>query len=635
MPAVLLVVPPCHEVPRPSIGVSLLKAALARSGIACDVLYLNLRFAELAGAEFYGDLTETAVSYRALVGEWIFTGDLFGEQAPDPQAYLDEVLGGQLGRDAGPAFLERVQELRGQATAFLDHAMEEVAWERYAMVGASSTFQQNCASLALLRRVKQRYPGISTVMGGANCDGAMGAALHELFPFVDYVCSGEGDRVFPLLVEKVLAGESADGLPGIFARGGLNLAGDETRAPLVLDLDHLPYPDYEDYFAQLAASGLGASASPVLCFETSRGCWWGEKHQCTFCGLNGGGLTYRSKSPGRALDELDILIDRYGVRVVGLTDNILDPGYFETFIKSLADRDRPPSLFYETKANLTREQLRLLVRAGVDDIQPGIESLSTPILRLMNKGVTALQNVRLLKWCAELGIMPHWNLLYGFPGEGPAEYERMAALVPSLTHLEPPKMGAIRIDRFSPFFKQPDVYGFVNVRAAPPYRHLYPFPAADLDRLAYHFQYEYADGRDPERYTLALQQAVAEWNAIRGTARLEQYLIDDRLEIEDTRPAAVNGATVLRGPARLAYLALDAGASVPAVRAALERTLGKHAPDAEQIERWLEEWLAARLVMREGPRYLSLAVDSTDRLQLLAERLAARAAVTTGDQRLA
>ena len=38
---------------------------------------------------------------------------------------------------------------------------------------------------------------------------------------------------------------------------------------------------------------------------------------------------------------------------------------------------------------------------------------------LMKKGVTELQNVRLLKWCAELGIVPNWALMYGFPGEDP------------------------------------------------------------------------------------------------------------------------------------------------------------------------------------------------------------------------
>ena len=68
----------------------------------------------------------------------------------------------------------------------------------------------------------------------------------------------------------------------------------------------------------------------------------------------------------------------------------------------------------------------LLARAGVRSIQPGIESFSDSVLRLMRKGVTGLQNVQLLKWCRELGLRPYWNLLWGFPGEDPQEYARMA-----------------------------------------------------------------------------------------------------------------------------------------------------------------------------------------------------------------
>ena len=64
-------------------------------------------------------------------------------------------------------------------------------------------------------------------------------------------------------------------------------------------------------------------------------------------------------------------------------------------------------------------------------LQPGIESLSTPILLLMRKGVTAFQNVRLLKWCAEYGIHVFWNVIYGFWGELPEEYARLARLTPS------------------------------------------------------------------------------------------------------------------------------------------------------------------------------------------------------------
>ena len=59
----------------------------------------------------------------------------------------------------------------------------------------------------------------------------------------------------------------------------------------------------------------------------------------------------------------------------------------------------------------------------------------------MRKGTTALQGVRFLKWARELGLHVVWNLLWGVPGEDPAEYGRIAGLVPLLTHLQPPAHG--------------------------------------------------------------------------------------------------------------------------------------------------------------------------------------------------
>jgi ribosomal peptide maturation radical SAM protein 1 len=625
MSRVLLVVPPFHQLFIPAIGVSLLKAALARIDVSCDVLYLNLKFAERIGAKLY---TRIAVGGRhpALVGEWIFAGDLFGDAAPDPQRYLDDVLLGRYGDAYDRAQTAQLAELRARVPAFLDVVMDRVAWDQYAVVGATSTFQQNCASLALLRRLKARHPEILTVMGGANCEGAMGGALHRLFPCVDYVCSGEADRVFPELVRRLLAGESPRGLPGIFARGEISLLGDQTHAPMVLALDQLPYPDYDDYFRQLVASPLAAVETPLLPFQTSRGCWWGAKHHCKFCGLNGGGMDYRSKSPQRALEEIDYLVDRYGVRNVYAVDAILDFRYFDTVVRELAERPRPPRLFYETKSNLTRAQLRLLARAGVKFLQPGIESLSTPTLRLMDKGVTGLQNVRTLKWCAEVGIQPEWNFLYGFPGEEADEYQRLAELVPSLTHLQPPAGGGrVRVDRFSPYFDEAAANGLMNLRASIAYPHVYPFPPADLDRLAYYFDYDYADGREPERYAAPLSAAIVVWQAQGATARLELRDAGDRLELHDTRPAAVRPLTTLEGPARLAYLALDAGNTADGVRAALQEELEDASP-AGEIAGWLEAWRRDRLVMQEGARHLSLATNPAERVQLPVERFLAQLA---------
>src|SRR5262249_52378449 len=159
------------------------------------------------------------------------------------------------------------------------------------------------------------------------------------------------------------------------------------------------------------------------------------------------------KSPERALTELTELVDRYDTRYFDSVDNIIDLRYFRNVLPRLAEMQLEVELFYETKANLRKEQVRLLREAGVVQIQPGIESLNSSVLRLMRKGVSALQNIQLLRWCAEYMVQPFWNLLAGFPGEDPADYARQAELVPLLTHLPPPSgLSLIRLDRFSPLF---------------------------------------------------------------------------------------------------------------------------------------------------------------------------------------
>src|SRR3954451_13372676 len=127
MSRVLLVVPPFYQVFTPALGVSLLKAALARDGIPCDVLYANIRYAEPIGPRLYTRIAGEG-RFDALVGEWLFAGDLFGERAPDPAAYLDDVL---LGRFAGEFDREFVAELRGlrsEVPAFLDDVLAQVEW---------------------------------------------------------------------------------------------------------------------------------------------------------------------------------------------------------------------------------------------------------------------------------------------------------------------------------------------------------------------------------------------------------------------------------------------------------------------------------------------------------------------------
>ena len=246
--------------------------------------------------------------------------------------------------------------------------------------------------------------------------------------------------------------------------------------------------------------------------ETARGCWWGERSHCTFCGLNGTTMTFRSKSPERAFHELALLRRRYGAAVFSVVDDILDLRYFDSVIPMLAAAKLGIEFFWEIKANLTDRQVRALRDAGVAYVQPGIESLNDHVLELMKKGTTSFRNIELLKWCKEYGIKPMWNLLYGFPGETAADYDETIETIHAIWHLDPPTgYGPIRLDRFSPYHEDPAAFGMVGVRPLGPFPFLYPFPHETVMEIAYYFDFDYSDGRTDDVYAadaVALTRSV-------------------------------------------------------------------------------------------------------------------------------
>jgi ribosomal peptide maturation radical SAM protein 1 len=342
--------------------------------------------------------------------------------------------------------------------------------------------------------------------------------------------------------------------------------------------------------------------------ETSRGCWWGQKHHCTFCGLNGAAMTYRSKSPERALEEIVELSRRYGRLDFNVVDNILDQAYFHSVLPRLAElrgQGFDFTFFYEVKANLSRAQLVALRDAGVRNIQPGIESLSTPILKLVRKGVSALHNIRLLKWCAELGVEPVWNLIYGFPGEPKADYDAMAELAPRLRHLHPPGLARLRLQRFSPYHQSPEAFGMKLTGPMGYYSHVYPEEAAA--RLAYEFAFDYADGADPEGYTSALAHEVETWNKAwrRGSPSLRWRRGPDFAEIIDCRDGG-RRLTQLDGAQAAVFAAIDGGATPAQAARALSKADPGDRPVGE-IRAFLDDLVERGLAYRENGVYLGLA----------------------------
>jgi hypothetical protein len=177
-----------------------------------------------------------------------------------------------------------------------------------------------------------------------------------------------------------------------------------------------------------------------------------------FCGLNGSFMQFRGKSPTQFFDEIIRLVERHQVLDMYVVDNILDMGYLNTLLPRLAESGYDLRMHYEIKANLRRDQLTALAGAGLVSVQPGVENLSTRVLKIMEKGVTGCQNVRLLRDAVTAGLAPAWNYLYGFPGELPEDYLPLVEQFPALHHLPPlDVVTRIVVERFSPYFNRPEL----------------------------------------------------------------------------------------------------------------------------------------------------------------------------------
>ncbi|HEX8694755.1 MAG TPA: RiPP maturation radical SAM C-methyltransferase [Longimicrobium sp.] len=602
---VLLVNMPFGGADRPAIGISTLKAGLTARGIPCDIRYLNFVFAELVGPQLYQWFSDRG-SHMIFAGEWMFASEFFGEELPPEQHFFQHLRDD---RKVDDHTLETVRQMRRVVRPFLDHCLESVNWPQYDMVGFTSTFEQNLASLALAHAIKCRHPQIAIVMGGANCEGSMGEALHRHFPYLDYVFTGAADHTFPQFVERVFQGEDFRDIPGIaFRENGESRTTGPTRG--VEDLDTVPFPDYDDYFAQMAGTRIPHELAVRLQIETSRGCWWGMKHHCTFCGMNAAHMRFRSKSKDRVLDELTHLVGRYRIRGIDAVDAIMDMEYFRGTLQELRDRRLDLSLFYELKANLRKPQVQLLAEAGVTLVQPGIESFHSRILKLMSKGANGLQNIQLLKWCRQFGVEPTWNLLYGFPGERAEDYEEQLETLRSLTHLSPPRgSGRLRMDRFSPHFERWRDFGFTNVRPLQAYRYIYPFSSDVTFEIAYFFDYDYADGLNPSSYIGPTEAQLVLWReaALRG-ASLTLALAGDGVMLITDRRGVVERRFALQGWQKEVYAFCEQARPARAVQRLVEQQAGEHAPPADEVAGFLAEMVRKRLMVQDGDWFLSLAV---------------------------
>jgi ribosomal peptide maturation radical SAM protein 1 len=612
-PRVALVSMPWAPVSEPSLGLALLKQQLSDEDVEARVFHFNLGLLR----HLTGHAYQQIASCWGL-NEFVFTGVLDDHWSEDQVSCMmerciantrfDEDLAFPNATELGEALLELRHTIVPQ---YLAECAEEVFAYAPTLVGFSCMFDQTLASIALAKVLRQRLPGMMIVCGGYALEGPPGLEVLQAFDVIDAVAVGDGEPQIGKLAKASIGGFALDAIGGVLTRAapfGLK------REKITMDAS--PDPDFSDWFADLAiakARDRITISTTVLPVESSRGCWWGQKHHCVFCGIDEDTLSYRSKAPERVLAMLASMRERYGMEYpLRFSDYILPHAYSTTVLPALAEITPRYVLQCEIKANQTEEKIAQFARAGFSELQPGIESFDSNVLRLMDKGVTGMQNVYLLKLGYKYGIQINYNILYGIPGERPEWYRSMVSKIPRLFHLTPPVTRTETIvTRFAPMQAAPSRFG---VTLKPRHHRCYDVLFSEafittrnfsLDNYAYYFDRYFAYDPEASPFYWTLLRQIDRWK--RQHRQREVALTwepaGDSLQIFDTR-ASRRKRSSLRGAVRDVYLACD---GAPKTLEALQQDVGC---GDEQFQSALMRLEELRLIWTEGRLVLGLAVPT-------------------------
>jgi ribosomal peptide maturation radical SAM protein 1 len=612
---VVLLYMPWATTTRPSLALGILSRLCNEKAISSATLYPNLDMTSLVGFECAGRFANERSLYG--LSEHLFACDIFGAGDLNSDEYIDALTELELPEPfKDPQFIRNLRDVL--VPEFLTNVCTRVLSYRPRVVGFSSTFNQVMASLAAANRLKAQAD-VTTIFGGACFDGEMGEEYHRSMPqIIDHVFLGEAENSFRDFLYRIKYNHPTCGIPGVtyFENGRLSISKGE---PLI-NMNESPAPDYDSFFIErerVRARTGHVFNIEYLPFEGSRGCWWGQKNHCLFCGINSELMSFREKDIDRVIHEMVSLSARYQVTHLTASDWIISRKSRTDFFRQLKELDLDIECFYETRADLSKDEVKLMHESGVVKIQPGIESFSTELLKLMRKGTTRIRHVQFLRWCKEYDIHLSYNLLAGFPGEKVEWYHEMAEFLPRIYHIQPPlhNLHFVEMHRFSPLFSKREEYGVDQYQLREDYGFNFPEGLVDTKKVGYFFSFKSKDLVAREAYTERVRSVVGSWIEKHESKYppIYEYKIGPGFtKITDTRVGEGRYLT-LADLHQDVFLLCD---EIQSVRK-LKQLLGQIYPDAIAnggVERAVNDLLDDDVLMKEGQSLLALPIGCKPRL---------------------
>jgi ribosomal peptide maturation radical SAM protein 1 len=469
---------------RPSIQLGALKAYLRsrHPDLRVEARHVYLKLAESLGYRRYQQISE-----RTWLAESIYAALLYPERFDViDKLFQREARSKPLIKEAG------LKQITARVKKETDAWIDSLKRNDYMLAGFSVSLCQLSSCLYFIQRIKQRFPGLIIVVGGSSFSGTVNGNFFDLFPQIDVVINGEGEMPLGQLIDALRASPDLADIPpinGVITSKSPKNGEKTKRFNQLKDLNRLPPPDYDDYFALLKSFARPKTFFPVLPVETSRGCWWqksiispgkaalkkqGRVTGCAFCNLNLQWRGYRHKNPARVVGEIDHLSGRYQTLSVSVVDNVLPRKSAPAVFKKLISLKKDFRLFAEIRAGTPASQLAVMRDAGVRELQIGIEALSTSLLKKLNKGTRAIQNLETMRDCEALGIVNTSNLILQFPASDEQDVAETLHNLDFALPFRPLQTVNFWLGLGSPVWQNPEAYGIQAIFNHPNWSRLFP-----------------------------------------------------------------------------------------------------------------------------------------------------------------
>jgi radical SAM superfamily enzyme YgiQ (UPF0313 family) len=251
--------------------------------------------------------------------------------------------------------------------------------------------------------------GVPIILGGA----ALGVMPEQILRLVKVTCAlvGDGEIVFPLILERIAAGEKFNDLPGVAwieeGRFQKNPPAGDRFSPICAAPDYRRWLDIPAYLSQLATVPI----------QTRTGC----RFQCVYCtypGIEGRGC--RLKEPASVADAVARLAAN-GLKDIEIVDSVFNAPHQHALevCEALAKVRHGARLqCLELNPHDFDDQLvTAMERAGFVGMGITLESASDPVLEGLRKGFTSAQVYQAAEVVARHRIPCVWIFLFGGPGE--------------------------------------------------------------------------------------------------------------------------------------------------------------------------------------------------------------------------